>query len=294
MKALWKIALVLLAGGLAFIALGLSLGANHRGLYINKYGLNLSDENMATAKLTATEKVTEIEIDIISANIHFIIADDYGLEIYNNNIVNFEYSINNGKLLVKEKESLSFNIFNFNWKEEYVNIYLPQDATINSIVIRNTSGNLDATALKCETLNVHQLSGNMKMSEIQASSITVYNTSGDVTLNQVVAERFNINITSGNFRALNFETKDLKAKTLSGDISISGELNGNSDISVTSGRVVLELAGAEQDYNRNIKVTSGSVKINGKRDGAGHVDFKAANSLDISVTSGSVKLTFSK
>ena len=294
MKTLWKIVVSLGIIGAVLMVVGLVLGANSSGFYFNENGLNMYNKGSERIVVMDLEAIQDIEIDVASANIRFISADSYGIEIISKRDGAFKYYIDDGRLVVKETRDLSFFIFNFNWEAEYVNVYLPANADLASIVIKNDSGNIELAELNCETLRIDLVSGNMKVSDIKASTISLYDESGKINAKKLEAEKFNFHVTSGTLVAQDIVSQDLVARVLSGNAKIDGLLKGHSDISVTSGGVELEIIGSEQDYNRDISVVSGSVKINGNKNSAGTVDFKAANSLRIKVTSGNVKLNFTK
>jgi DUF4097 and DUF4098 domain-containing protein YvlB len=137
----------------------------------------------------------------------------------------------------------------------------------------------------------------MNVFGLTAGSVTIKNTAGKTNIGNTKADVFDLTITAGELTASNLESKDLKLKMSAGQVRLSGTFTGNSDIQVSSGKVIMDINGAEKDFNRNIKVTSGSVYIDGARAGSGNVNLNvnnnAGNTLNVKVTAGDIKINFS-
>jgi len=297
MRSFWKIMAILALVGVCFCAVGFATGANRNGFYIDRSGLQMNSKEYSLKQEKSIGAVSEIYVDVLAVDVRLAQAEDYGLEIYSRDDSDISYTQENGKLFIKQGDNFrnwrfNFMSFDIGLRKEYITIYLPEGAFLDAVDIKYASGRVNVDALKCKAFNLKQLSGDTVISNFNADEATMNTSSGSIELRNSKAGSFNIKLLSGSLTASGLETKGLKAELTSGDTVLSGVLTGSTQINTISGNVKLEIQGQEQQYNRNIEILSGRVKVNGSRSSAGSVNYSADNILDINVTSGNVDITF--
>jgi len=292
MKTLWRVLAVLALVGAIFMTIGFAVGANNHGFYFDEHGLHMFNYTEAMIKEEDIGVISEIDIDSQSCDIRFVKAETYGFEINSRKENAFTYSVADGKLLIKEKRSFNFFLFNFGWQPERLIIYLPESAYLDFVSLRNVSGDINIDQLHTKDLYINQTSGDIKITKLTADDVSVISISGDMKINEIVADKCTLNTTSGDVRVSNAASKQLRIKVVSGTTEVNGELGYITEINTTTGDIKLEINGAEQDYNRQIRTVTGDVIVNGNRNNAGSVDFKATKSLDITVVTGDVRINF--
>ena len=297
MKKGWLTLLILTIVGILLTATGLALGGAQKELYIDMAGIHLN-ESLKTIETVKTDigEITELEISAASSNIKIIPSDTYGFKLnsYSNNNW-FEYTFENGKLEVTQKHRFSWNILNlmFNFKIDTIEIYLPKDAALKNTDIKVTSGNLNADGLDCDDISVKMTSSTISMKEIVSKTISLACISGTVTLSDCSADKFDFDFTSSQLTATGIQSKAMTLNGISGDATIDGQIQGNTKINVVSGAINLNISGSKENYAFASSVISGSVFVDGNRANGSFINAAAENTVDINVTSGTVRVNFS-
>jgi len=265
-------------------------------MYIDRGGLNMGKSEMEHFINNDIGEITEIEIDMTTGNIEIAPSGDFGYEIYSRVNSSISHSVSGGKLYIKQNERLSWRIFSFGFysRTEKVIVYLPVSAQLRTVDLKISSGKIDADTINCQTLNLKIASGTARVNNVRSSETIAKVSSGTVSLSGIEAEKLKIDITSGSLKANGIKSHGFSAHVASGTVNLSGEFLGDSDIGVTSGSVRMDIDGAEGDYRRFFSVNSGSVSVNGKRNPGNDSNTGANNSLNVKVSSGSVKVNFSR
>lgn len=181
------------------------------------------------------------------------------------------------RLELSENYSLQFINFDFQNKKQYITVALADpEAMLDKITANLFVNNGDFSGLRAKQLQISTSSGNLKAENLQANEIKLSSGSGNVKLQEVQGD-MEIKILSGNINAS--ELKGNLTTNSTGDIKVK-KIVGDVNISVTSGNITIdELLG-----NGKLKSFSGNIKLLDQR----------SDSLDITVSSGNVKLSHDK
>ena len=294
MKKLWFVIVTLLIAGGVLCIVGAALGASGNGFYFGEGGLRMYSNEYSTIKEDNLEEIKNVDITTYSDNINFIPSDHYGLEVYSRHDSKFTYNINNGNLTINEKATYNFLIFNFNWEPDHIDIYFPADAEFEIVHLNNATGEIALEGLKAKSLDIKQAAGSVTIKNSVFDQMKISNVTGDINLTDVKAENVDADCQAGSIKATGLESNGLKLNLTTGDARISGNFLGNNDINLVTGSVHLTVDGNERDFNRDINVTIGDVKVNGVNSGRGQINMAAVNNLKISTTTGDINITFTK
>lgn len=294
MKRFWIVIAILAVVGICFTVSGAVAGANVNGFYFDNNGLHMYSGETTLVQERELDAFYDIYIDVQSADIKFVQSDDYGFEFNSRVEQCFNYSYDNGALVITRPDGWyhDFMRFSLGAEQEYITIFIPQSARLNDVEIKSVSGRIDIDAVQCSTFHVNQISGNTTIGSIIAGDVSMTATSGKIHITHGEANTFYFRLVSGNLTASYLESGGLNADLTSGKADLSGVFSGNTRVHAVSGSVKLTTRGTEQQYNRNIAVVSGHVSINGTKAGAGNVNYHAGNTLDISTVSGNISITF--
>jgi len=294
-KSLWLAILLVATIGIVLMISGFMFGAE-TNLYIDRGGLHMGSSDLEHIVENNIGEINEIEIDMSSGNIEILPAGDYSFEIYRRDNSSISYSFSGGKLYVKQNLTLSWRLFDFGLghKTEKVIVYLPESALLRSADLKISSGRIDASSIDCQNLNLKISSGTAHINNVISNEATAKVSSGNVKISGIEAKNLQIEITSGSLKADDVKSQGFSARVSSGTVNLSGKFLGDSDVRVTSGTVNMEIDGAEKDYRRIFSVSSGSVYVNGKRNPGSDSNTGANNSLNVKVSSGTVRVNFSR
>jgi len=294
MKKFWIITAITAAVGLSLSLCGVLMGANLNGLYLNGNGLHLNTNNFVSVRETCAEAITDIVIDVSSADVRFVESGEYGFALNSREMSGFEYAFENGVLNISQRKGLSLLMLGIFMEPEYIVVYLPDYARLSAVDIKNKSGNINIGGLSCGTFNLRLTSGNAELSGLEADTAVLKSASGNVRIKGVKTGYVDLRLTSGNLSVSGLCADGIKADITSGNAYIGGEVNGDINVRVTSGDVRMELAGGEWDYSREISVMSGDVYINGSKTGKGSYNVNAGKSMTVKTTSGNVRINFAE
>jgi len=292
MKHLWKIIAIFVVLGICLVTVGAVTGANTNGYYIDKNGLHLYSRTYSLIQERNLEEIYTIHIDAVEADVRFVQAEDYGLEIYSRDDSGLSFTCENGNLVINRCRGWHLDFMKFGQKNECVTIYLPENAQLDNVEIKSASGSIDIDAIQCKAFCANLVSGDVNIGNIEANDVAITTVSGTIEIKGGKANSFDFHLVSGNLRVSNLESGCLNADFTSGKADLSGMFTGNTKIHGVSGSVMLKVQGAEQHYNRRIEVLSGRITINGIRAGEGDVNYHADNMLDIKTISGNIDITF--
>ena len=292
MKKLWIIILCVAIAGICLMIGGFLLGAD-TNISISDEGLKFDrDNDIQIVSRHDLNTISEINVNVASADIEIIPSDEYGFEIRGKSLT---YAFENGRLTIEQEHSIfTWRLFGFHTESDSIKIYLPETAFLDSVNLKTSSGRILAETLNADLLSVDVTSGKTALQDLTVANFTAKCTSGSILIEDMTAESADITLTSGDLTVTGFVSNGFTADLTSGNASLSGDFNGENNISITSGNVSMDLKDAKTDYSRFINVTSGSVYIDGQKGGGSDTNTGAENTLFITVTSGNVRLNFGK
>jgi len=261
MKNFWKLVILLAAVGSCLCITGLAMGANTSGLYIDRNGIHIHSGDFQRTSATDIGLITDIKIDVRTLEVRIVRGDNFGYEIFGDDISNVSVSFEDGFLAIEQRMPLNFSISNpagIRFRQrDHVTVYLPPRAVIDTVNIVSTSSNI----------SIHDL---------HARNLTIRSTSGRVMAN-------------------NIETHRLDAISTSGAITMQGKFHNETTVRATSGDVKLTVDGALDDYNWRMAATSGATRLNGQRTTTrAMVTSSIINNINLTATSGRIDLNFSR
>lgn len=161
----------------------------------------------------------------------------------------------------------------------------------NSLKSDQSSGKFIIKDAEVATLNVRSLSGGIDMENVTAESIEGNSTSGGVDFTNVNAKKANLDVTSGSFNMDGCEIDDLIAESTSGGVKAEDSKIKNAYLDVSSGGVNLNLTGDVNDYDFDLNVSSGSVRVNDeKKDGDYILSTGKDKKIKVETSSGSINI----
>lgn len=250
--------------------------------FIMIYGIKDDGFKNKKAKLLLSESyrlsdIEKININVKSSDVYIKESEDENVyvDIYAVKREDVSSTLTDGELKVVSKGKFNFCIFCFGSTNKKVEIKLPKSYT-GSIKSSATSGDFTMGSFKDTTINVQAKSGDVDIKNVKKATIKV--TSGDIEIKNI--QKANIKATSGDIELDNVNGK-VDIKVTSGDIDIDKfNITENSSIKATSGDI--KVKDIENAFI-NTSVKSGDVKVNGS-------DRTAEYELDINVTSGDIRV----
>ena len=259
--------LIILIGALTFIMI---YGIKDGGFKNKKAKLLLSE----SYRLSDIEK---ININVKSSDVYIKESEDdtVYVDIYDVKKEDVSSVLTDGELKIVSKGKFNFCFFCFGETNKKVEIKLPKSFA-GSIKSTATSGDFTMDSYKDVTLNLFAKSGDVDIKNVKKATIKV--TSGDIEIKNI--KDANIKATSGDIE-IDKVTGKVDIKVTSGDIDIDKfDITGNSNIKATSGDIKIK---SIDNAFINTSVKSGDVKVNGS-------NRTAEYELDINVTSGDIRV----
>ena len=293
MKKLWITLLIITVVGLCLWTAGFFLGAatnfyfDFEGFHVIEAGSGEIQEDMNLPEFT------EIKIDSSSAHIEVVEGEKYGIYIENNITGKSHYSVDNGVLNVRQPNAIGFFMFNWLSSTDVIKIYLPKDAVLNKADVDFASGKFEIKSIDCDDINVDMASGKIILTDLKSNKIRITYASGTTTLDNVTANDAKFEFVSGSLNARNINFKKIALDLTSGNADVSGVINGDIEIDMTSGNVKMDIDAPENNFSKKIDKMSGSVIINGNSVDTQY-DKNAPYEIDVDITSGGVKIDFTK
>lgn len=299
-KKISLIATSLLIVGGVMTTIGLMCGG-FNSVIASKDGLKIYDKDSIVNETKELESFKDISIDMDFGNIEIVKSDKYAIEIqYNSVSDDVDYSVENGKLIVKNnKGSIGFNIgfnFGFTLGGNRAKIYVPQDAKLENVVINSKAGDIKVDGIDMVTSKIDCDFGRVEVRNINANQMEIESKSGDVNLNNIKAEKLTMSVDFGDIDANGLVTNGIVVNAKSGEVDLDGELKGNNVIDCDFGDINVNTSLAQTDYSYNLDMDFGSSKINGKKSDGGIeiTNNGVENRFDINCKSGDLEIRTSK
>lgn len=260
------------------------------------------------------EEFDTLNIDVTSMDVEIVKGTERKLEANAPEIYLPEISQKGGTLSIKQPRvndvSLNFGVV-FEENKTYYKLTVTDDDIIETN-IKGTSGNVDVDGVNIDG-NISFTSGEIMLSNVEAKNIDAHATSGEISLIDCnFSDGIIVESTSGSIEAEAVLTAKFRGKTTSGRMNFSdtkadelviectsGGIEADSleasyiDASGTSGNISLKLEGNENDYNINVRTTSGDIEVGSS---TAEREFTAKGDTDktitVQITSGNVEVEF--
>ena len=305
MKAFTKVCLitagVALSLGIVLTATGFALNGG-KGFYMKwDHGFKFSD-SLETFEKARTEIASfkDVEIDVSSADVHFIESDSGKFEIEyrieSDEEADIVCEVKDNKLTFKDRSDSSFIISSFNFlnvqEDLYVNVYYPAGTEFGNIHLDTSAGDVKINdTFNCVLLDLDMSAGKTNLSNVSgelkvnmsAGSFTADNckfgysefdmSAGSVKLTNCTIAGGDVDMSAGDFDA------DQLVLTKSMKLDMSA---GSVDIVFTDG----------QEIGYDFDLSAGSAKINGEKKGDEYQEIKGYDIiLTVDASAGSVNIT---
>ncbi len=304
-KVLWIVIAGVFALGIVLAGVGLALGATGTA-WIDRNGLHLGPRYAEALEVSDldSESFSNIDVQLVEADVELIVSDSYGYEFAYHGTREPIVEVNGDTLRVVENPLewgfQLFGLWNFWDQDAVLKVYVPEDATFDSVTLHTASGEtvLDGSNIDISQLDCKSASGDVKLSNLSLEWLYLDVASGNVTLKTVVATQADINMISGRLNCTGTEADSLTLNITSGDAFFEGKVVDELRLTMISGGANFELAGSENDYSFNIDRLSGDIRVNGRsvsEDSWPSSSFNNGNGrgrVDIETTSGSVNINF--
>ena len=249
-----------------------------------KLSVNQKDKNYIPFNVMTVQEEQYIKLYVTKDQYAEITTSSGGAEIKNVNI-DGKIKSSSGGLSLSGSEADSIDIEVSSGRTTIDNV------KYNSIKSNQSSGKFVITNAESGTLNVRSLSGGIDMENVTAESIVGNSTSGGVGFTNVNAKKVNMDVNSGSFTMDNCEIEELTAESTSGGVKAEETKIDKADLDVSSGGIKLNLIGDANDYDFDLSVTSGSIRINDeKRDGDYILSTGKDKNIKVESSSGSINI----
>ncbi len=189
-----------------------------------------ADAKEFTVEKTEVPAITKIDIRTRIADVEFIQADSFAVEI---NYLYWdrepEYELKDGILTFDDSDSFpeSYSI-NFNL-HNLIKIYLPKDSAMDYVSIEDSSGDVDITGFTAEDLDVTVSYGDFTMEEASASTADITLSSGMSRISDCNVGELDFTNSYGNAKFTNINTENFSLP--------GGASNEECNINMSSGGV---------------------------------------------------------
>jgi hypothetical protein len=200
-------------------------------------------------------------------------------------------------------------------EDAWVEITYPADGSLNDVDVKldagdirvnnldcisfhvnNSFGDIDASAVKCESLRITADAGRIDLSNIDVTGSAVLNNKfGDVELTGIMAKVMTVTLDAGDVKADRINTGDMKVKSSFGNVSIDRiEYTGLCDIESKAGDVSLSILKDENDISYSLKVDAGSIWVEGMKTSGSVTTRNTDAKADLTVDSnfGDIRVKF--
>lgn len=265
--------------------------------YVINDGTNFLDKKDAkefNVEKSATEPITNVEIQTDFAKVELIPADNFYVEI---NYLYWEeepeYSLKDGTLYFNDSDAFpnSYSI-NFNLNNT-VKVYLPQDSKLDRLFVKDSSGDVSLAGFITDDLDVTVSYGDFTVEDAAATKADVTLSSGSSTFTNFQFDELNFTNSYGDADFTNLNTGEAKLSdtigTLdismsSGDVTILGLKSSSISISNSYGDITCEDITADEfdmDLSSgNLKVSNADLNKIDVHNSYGDVDLKLTGPAD--------------
>ena len=231
-------------------------------IYVSMLCLNITSKPKKTTyefdKLTSIKvKTVETEIKILKSN-----DNKNKVEFKETNRTFHKVSNIDGELTIERRSTFypfDFIFPNFINKLE-MTLYLNDDLYIN-IDIDSVSGNVQLTDINASNLTINAVSGHINAANTNASNMSISSVSGNINLDNLISkDSLEFETVSGKINALNSDSKSIKAKSVSGSINLNLLANKIYETRTISGKILLP-SNENKNGNCNLETVSGNIEV---------------------------------
>lgn len=242
------------------------------------------------------EPFDTLNLDVGSGRVEIIASDHYGVEIASKNFSNITCESEGGVLKLRQRWGFVWKVFNVGMygDEDSIKIFLPRDAKLKDAHLQLSSGKIIVEQLDSKAFDLELSSGSVDLHKIVTDALKIKCLSGDIRVTGATAQTAELSLSSGWIDTTDMHTQGASVSVASGTIKMAGKFLGETNIKVFSGNIVMQIDEQREVYSYQTSVTSGSIRIDGKQNPGSLFNAQAPNILDVHVTSGDVRINFTK
>lgn len=266
--------------------------SNIKNISSSKLGVeNVNTENQKSnvytiGELSSIDSFTDINIDVMSADIYLTYGDEYALEynIHDREKVKI-FDVSKGVLSFETTFNLDFKVDYGDW---YVKVTVPKDSEIGNLnlstvagdvliedaVLKNaklnsTSGKVTVLNSKMDTVEIKTVSDEISIKDSEILTVKAKNKADDILLTGIFSD-VDINSIAGNISVNGTISERVKIESISGNIDLIStkpmEILAESigGIEYNNKNQGYKFNNSQGDDNMYLKSVSGKIKINDK------------------------------
>ena len=221
--------------------------------------------------------LNDISLDIVEADAIINLSTDNKnkLVIKETNKIYNEVIMNDDSLAIKRKDKLgllSYFVPTYSYEME-VSLYLNKES-LNKLQIKTVSGNIKISSINARSLSLESKAGLVEVLDAKADSLSVNTISGAIIAKGISTASLNFKTISGAIEAENAYNMDAKISTVSGSVDFSDYECDRLSVESVSGQVKIVFL---TDKNFQYKTISGRYVIPNSVSGAGIVSVKTTS-----------------
>jgi len=265
-----KIPRIITLVGIGLMCLAIVLSGFNFSKIIDPYRDTMFGERKEV--VLSADGIEELIIDIANGNVNIISTknDRITITYFDSNFSKHELDAEGPSInLTQKQRNVLFN-FDFGFMNK-VTVEIPEDLILE-LNIRNVNGKIDVSNLTVNESSFNTTNGPITLANIHTEdNLTLRTTNGRINMNNVLAALITANTTNGGITA----------------DSISAY---NINLTSTNGRITGSIIGDIDDFQKEMRTTNGSIRINGTNHGNRLIDSSRRDQkIVIRTTNGNIE-----
>ena len=291
----------LLALGVTLILIGIKNGGSLEFVadYKNHKVSKDSERKIIEGEETF-DSFSNIDLNMDYSDVKIIEGDKYSISYRIYECENLVCKVENDTLIFHQKTKSTVDNFQFStvWDSEkddniYVEITVPKDTKISKLDVVSDYGDLDISIPQVDKTNFDFDYGDLKMVGVTGTNLVMNVNYGDIFISDSEIDDISIESDYGDYTQTNSTSKKLSIDMDYGDINVSKTRIDSIEIQTNYGDTDINLIGEEADYDFNLKLDYGEIKLSGKEY---EEKYKTSNAKDKTIVidsdSGDVDISF--
>jgi hypothetical protein len=291
-----KFSIVLIVLGVIFAAVGGAIIATSR----DSFWASMSVESSRITEKTGqwpTDGIDTILVDTSNNPIEFVPGDSDKIEVdyYESEREWFEIGTDGGVLSIKSQRRgplLSFDLASLFAGRPTLRVKIPNTITVG-VDIATSNSEIRIENLSLKNLQAKSSNGKISLINVKVAEQMVIDTSnGGLNVVNCTAGRFDGSTTNGSVELSNLVADKVSARSSNGRVSFTNLTSPLIDLGTSNGQVEGDIAGAYDDFQKDLGTSNGSIKINGTEYGHKVESHTGAKSIRVSTSNGGIDLKF--
>lgn len=226
--------------GIAFLVVG--------GIFLGisiKAGA-FSKKNVYEQEYVLENNIVDFSVDLKTANIILKKSEDGTNKVVMAKVEDQTFDepiVEGNSLVIKQlKDSVKWyeRIFNFNWQESKITVYLTSD-NYGDFVVKSHTGNVTISeGFTFNNVNINESTGNVKFNSNVVDLLKINVSTGNIYASGVSANIIDFHTSTGNIKINSSDaTEQIKLRASTGNITISDSTSNTFDSNTSTGNVKL-------------------------------------------------------